>query len=203
MTATADTLIRDAAPTSTKRRRIPAEPGLWGFLLADMTVFAGFFGFYLWSLGDARTEFAADAAHLVVPLGLLNTLVLLTSSWAVVRALRAHQAGDFVAARSWLRATLASSGAFVAIKLSEYAIEIAGGHTMISSDFFMYYFVFTAMHLMHVTVGTVLVSRWHRSLRPGGRPSSLLWAQSAAGYWHMVDLLWLVIFSFLYIGSHA
>jgi nitric oxide reductase NorE protein len=67
----------------------------------------------------------------------------------------------------------------------------------------MYYFALTGLHLMHVTIGAILVGTWLRSLRPGGRPASSLWAESSAGYWHMVDLLWLIIFSFLYIGSHS
>jgi nitric oxide reductase NorE protein len=191
------------APVIAGRRRLPAEPGLWGFLLADMTVFAGFFAFYLWSLGGSRAAFAADASALIVPLGLINTLVLLASSWTVVRAARAHSAGDWQSARRWLRLTLAGAVAFAVIKFSEYGVEIARGHTMTSSGFFMFYFVLTGMHLMHVTIGSGLVTRWYHSLRPGGRPASPLWAESAAGYWHMVDLLWLIIFSFLYIGSHS
>jgi nitric oxide reductase NorE protein len=193
---------RSSAAT-TRRRRIPAEPWLWYFVLADMTVFAAFFGYYLWALQDDRTAFAADAAHLSVPLGLANTIVLLSSSYTIVRALRAHNDGYTVPARGWLRLTLAGAAVFVVIKLSEYGIEISAGHTLTSSKFFMYYFVLTGLHLMHVTIGTTLVGTWLRSLRPSGRPASSRWAESSAGYWHMVDLLWLIIFSFLYIGSHA
>jgi nitric oxide reductase NorE protein len=199
MIVTRDT--RSAAMT--KRRRIPAELSLWYFVLADMTVFAVFFGYYLWARGDDRTAFAADASHLIVPLGLVNTVVLLCSSYTIVRALRAHSTGDTDSARGWLRLTLAGAAAFVVIKLSEYGIEISAGHTLTSSTFFMYYFVLTGLHLMHVTIGTILVSTWLRSLRHGGRPASTRWAESSAGYWHMVDLLWLIIFSFLYIGSHS
>jgi nitric oxide reductase NorE protein len=200
MTATRQTPSQAA---TTSRRRIPAEPWLWYFLLADMTVFAVFFGYYLWALRDHRTAFAADAAHLIVPLGLANTVILLCSSYTIVRALRARADGDTASARTWLRLTLAGAAAFVAVKLSEYGIEISAGHTLTSSTFFMYYFVLTGLHLMHVTIGSILAGTWLRSLRPGGRPASALWAESAAGYWHMVDLLWLIIFSFLYIGSHS
>jgi nitric oxide reductase NorE protein len=194
--------IRSPAAT-TPPRRLPAEPGLWYFILADMTVFAVFFGYYLWALRGDRTAFAADASHLIVPLGLINTIVLLCSSYTIVRALRAHRNGDTESARGWLRLTLAGAAAFVVIKLSEYGIEISAGHTLTSSKFFMHYFVLTGLHLMHVTIGTVLAGTWLRSLRRGARPASLRWAESSAGYWHMVDLLWLVIFSFLYIGSHS
>jgi nitric oxide reductase NorE protein len=199
------TLTRQSrsSATTTIRRDPPAEPWLWYFLLADMTVFAGFFGYYLWALGNDRAAFAADAAHLIVPLGLANTIVLLSSSYTVVRAVRAHTNGSYASARGWLRLTLAGAAVFIVIKLSEYGIEISAGHTLRSSHFFMYYFVLTGLHLMHVTIGVILAGTWLRSLRPGGQPASLRWAESSAGYWHMVDLLWMIIFSFLYIGSHA
>jgi nitric oxide reductase NorE protein len=202
MTAPAHAIAPEAGRAGQRSRKIPAEPAFWAFVLADMSVFAGFFGFYLWALDNNRADFAAAAAHLIVPVGFVNTLVLVGSSWTAVRALSAHRAGRYVATRIYLRITVAGAAVFVIVKASEYAAEIANGHTMVSAPFFMYYYVLTALHLMHVTIGTLLIARWYRSLQPGARPASRIYAECAAGYWHMVDLLWLIIFSFLYIGSH-
>ncbi|MBA0126846.1 cytochrome c oxidase subunit 3 [Haloechinothrix sp. YIM 98757] len=182
---------------------VPAERGMWLFLLADMTVFALFFGAYLWEFGSARHEFTADAAALPVPVGFVNTLVLLTSSFLVVRAVEAHRSGAFGRARRFLGGTLAGAGTFAGLKLVEYALEIAAGHGLTTSPFFMYYFVITGVHLMHVAIGTTLLVAWRRALAPGKAPYGPRWAEGVAGYWHMVDLLWLIIFSLLYIGSYA
>ncbi|GAA5129561.1 cytochrome c oxidase subunit 3 [Haloechinothrix salitolerans] len=182
---------------------VPSEPWLWLFLLADMTVFGLFFGAYLWEFGSARDAFTADANALYVPLGFVNTLVLLTSSLFVVRAVESHRLGAFARARRYLTGTILGAGSFAVIKLGEYALELAHGHGLTSSDFFMYYFVITGVHLMHVGIGTSVLVAWHRSLRSGHCAFRTRWVEGVAGYWHMVDLLWLIIFSLLYIGSPA
>ncbi|MCV7221730.1 cytochrome c oxidase subunit 3 [Mycolicibacterium elephantis] len=183
-----------------RQRRLASDTAFWGFIFADMTVFALFFIAYLWQFGSNRSEFRADAAHLVIWLGLTNALILLTSSYLVVRAVQKHRAGTD--ARMLIGWALALAAAFALVKSGEYAIEISAGHTLKSSTFFMYYFVLTGLHLMHVLIGSTLLLTWWRGER-SGRPVSFRFAESAAGYWHMVDLLWILIFSFVYIGSHA
>lgn len=194
----ATTLHQDSG---TGTHREPAEPWLWIFLLGDMSIFALFFGAYLWAFSGNRAAFAADAASLVLPLGLLNTLILLTSSYFIAGAVRAHRNGDLGGSHRLLSWTLGSAAAFALVKLVEYALESMDGHGLISSPFFMYYFVLTGLHLMHVAIGSILLVAWRRSLRARSGLCSCATAEGIAGYWHMVDLLWIVIFSFLYIGS--
>lgn len=195
------TLRLERSDVREPRGATPAEPGLWGFLLADMTVFAMFFTAYLWQLGSHRADFLQDATHLTLAFGFVNALVLVTSSFFVVRAVQAYRAGDDV--RRLLSWALSASGVFVVVKVVEYTLEVTGGHTLTSSDFFTYYFVLTGLHLMHVAIGSVLLTVWSRSQRPGARRVSPRFAEGAGAYWHMVDLLWILIFSFVYIGSHA
>lgn len=193
----------DTAPAQvgSGRRDGPAEPWLWGFLLADMSVFAMFFIAYLWDFGSDRSGFVAEASHLVVALGLVNALVLLTSSFLVVRAVQSHRGGGDP--RCFLTGALLLGALFAVVKIVEYSLEIGDGHTLTSSTFFTYYYALTGLHLMHVAIGSVLLIVWRRSTRPGARPASAAFAEGAGAYWHMVDLLWILIFSFVYIGSHA
>ncbi|WP_344203582.1 cytochrome c oxidase subunit 3 [Aeromicrobium alkaliterrae] len=166
-----------------------------------MSVFAAFFIAYLWDFGSDRAGFVAEASHLVVALGLANALVLLTSSFLVVRAVQTHRSGGDP--RAALAGALVLSACFAVVKVVEYTLEIGDGHTLTSSTFFTYYYALTGLHLMHVAIGTLLLVTWRRSVRPGGRRVSTRFVEGAAGYWHMVDLLWILIFSFVYIGSHA
>ena len=189
----------EAAPAK-HAHRLASDTAFWGFIFADMTVFVAFFVAYLWQFGDNRDEFRSEASHLVMWLGLVNAVVLLTSSYFVVRAVQNLRAG--VDARVLLGGALTSAATFAMVKSVEYAIEIGAGHTMTSSTFFMYYYVLTGLHLMHVAIGSILLTVWWRGER-AGRVVGQRFAESAAGYWHMVDLLWILIFSFVYIGSHA
>ena len=178
-------------------RHIPGEPGLWIFLLGDMIMFSVFFGFIAVLHGRHPATFRTSQQALHPGLGLLNTLLLLTASALVVRGLRQLRAGRPARTLPW--ALLCALG-FAAIKGCEYALVIRDGHTPSSNDFFMYYFVFTGIHLAHLTIGlgalTVLIVL---SRRPARSRGALLVAEGAAAYWHMVDLLWLVLFPLFYL----
>nr|AEO27335.1 cytochrome c oxidase subunit III [Pseudomonas sp. 19-rlim] len=189
--------------TSHGRKPMPAEPGMWFFILGDMSIFAMFFGAYLWALGENRQAFINEASSLVVALGFANTLVLLSSSYAVARAVQMHRAGNWAATRQWLSWALAAATAFAVIKVFEYGMELVDGKGLTSSPFFMYYFVLTGLHLLHVAFGSLLLVVWRRSLNDRSAAHSANRVESVAGYWHMVDLLWLLIFSFVYIGSSS
>lgn len=194
MTATAAETEHSAPP---HHRHIPGEPGLWIFLLGDMIMFSVFFGFIAVLHGRHPRMFRASQQALHPDLGLLNTLLLLTASALVARGLRQLRSGRPARTLPW--ALLCALG-FAAVKGCEYALVIRDGHTPSSNDFFMYYFVFTGIHLAHLTIGTgaltvlVVLSR-RRALSPG----HLLVAEGAAAYWHMVDLLWLVLFPLFYL----
>jgi nitric oxide reductase NorE protein len=179
------------------RGHIPGEAGLWIFLLGDMIMFSVFFGFIAVLHGRQPAMFRASQQVLHPGLGLLNTLLLLTASALVVRGLR--QLRSARRART-LPAAILCALAFAAVKGSEYALVIRGGHTPSSNDFFMYYFVFTGIHLAHLVIGlgalTVLIVL---SRRPALGRGGLLVAEGAAAYWHMVDLLWLVLYPLFYL----
>ncbi|MFF4115809.1 cytochrome c oxidase subunit 3 [Streptomyces sp. NPDC001714] len=194
MTATA---ARTGESAPQHHRHIPGEPGLWIFLLGDMIMFSVFFGFIAVLHGRHPMMFRASQRALHPDLGLLNTLLLLTASALVARGLRQLRSGRPARTLPW--ALLCALG-FTAVKSFEYALVIHDGHTPSSNDFFMYYFVFTGIHLVHLTIGTgaltvlVVLSR-RRALSRG----HLLVAEGAAAYWHMVDLLWLILFPLFYL----
>jgi len=84
------------------------------------------------------------------------------------------------------------------VKGAEYTLLINEGHTGGSNDFFMYYFVFTGVHLAHLVIGTVillLIARMSR--RPQVTPGQRKFAECGALHWHMVEALWLVLFRLL------
>lgn len=183
--------------TPRQQRHVPGEPGLWVFLLGDMFMFSVFFGFIAVLHGRHPRMFRASQQALHPDLGLLNTLLLLIASALVARGLRQLRSGRPTRTLPW--ALLCALG-FAAVKGFEYTLVIHDGHTPDSNDFFMYYFVFTGIHLAHLAIGmialTVLIVLSRRPALSGGQ---LLVAEGAAAYWHMVDLLWLVLFPLFYL----
>lgn len=198
----------DAEPPEQQGRQsvvisgLPAEPGLWVFILGDMTVFGWFFLVFMWENRQDRRLFADSAGDLHQSIGVVNTLVLLASSLFVVLALHAHRNGRVRSLGRWLAAAGVCAAGFVGIKAIEYSIEIGNGHNPSENTFFLFYFTLTGIHLLHVLIGAALLFAWWRTARRGrGYERERVFAESAAVYWHMVDLLWIVIFTLLYLTS--
>jgi nitric oxide reductase NorE protein len=194
--------LRPPRPGKTRVGHIPGEAGLWVFILGDMTVFAAILLVFLWERRSDPVAFKGSAHQLIQPVGAVNTLVLLLSSYLVVRALFAHRADRHPQARRLVAGAVGCAAVFAGLKAIEYYREISAGHTPSSGIFFTFYFVLTGLHLLHVIVGAVLLLTWQAMLqrrRPwtGARKA----AEAIASYWHMVDLLWVAIFALVYLVS--
>lgn len=188
-----------AGSTEQHVRRIPGEEGIWVFVLGDMAVFALFFGTILVMRGEQSAMFAHSQHTLHPVLGMANTLLLLTGSLLVARGLNCMRSGSTRASRLFAGGFLCAL-AFAAVKSCEYALLVGEGYTGGTNDFFMYYFVFTGIHLAHLVIGAViLLVLAVQSRRPRRQPRQIRAAECGACYWHMVDLLWLVLFPLLYL----
>ncbi|MHB0776299.1 cytochrome c oxidase subunit 3 [Halomonas sp. WWR20] len=190
-------------PVSVAYRHLPGDLAMWFFILVELAVF----GLLLIGLVVARTHepeiFAAGARTLHTAFGLINTLILLTGSYCVARAVAAIRAGSLPTCTRWLRAGAASGLAYVAIKFTEYGGLIGAGYTLRSSTFYFFYFFVTVFHLMHVVLGMIILLAVARRCRHGAYredPACGVGAvESGASYWHMVDLVWLVLFPIVYV----
>jgi nitric oxide reductase NorE protein len=182
------------------RGHVPGEPGIWVFVLADMCVFAAFFGVFLVARIHESQLFAASRPELTVPFGLVNTIVLLTSSLFVAFAVRRLRAGDRSTATKLVTGAMACGVVFLVIKVVEYSEKVAHGIFPTTNDFFLYYFIFTGIHAVHVILGLVglTVVRFVVN-RPTPGANDQRTAEIGATFWHMVDLLWVVLFPLFYL----
>jgi nitric oxide reductase NorE protein len=193
-------------PTLTRRHGAPRQgstslpgfEGFWVFIAGDLALFTLLFGSFLAARSSDVEGFVTAQASLSPTHGGLNTLLLLSSSWAVARGVIAVRAGEVDAARRFLGWGIVAGAGFAVSKLGEYAVKLAHGDTPASSDFLMYYFALTGIHFLHVLVGLVLLSGVRRSWRRTP-PVRLAGVESLACYWHMVDLLWILLFPLLYL----
>lgn len=183
-------------------RRIPGEAGVWLFILGDMVAFALMFGVLVWTEADDPALYAAGQSELTIAIGVVNTLILLTSSLVVALAVRAARGPQAARAAPLLAGAMGCAVAFATLKAVEYIALASDDVTGRSGDFFTYYFTFTGIHLLHVTIGLVVLTAVRRMVRRSrgaldGHEMSLV--ESGASYWHMVDLLWIVLFALLYL----
>ncbi|MBI3297178.1 MAG: cytochrome c oxidase subunit 3 [Elusimicrobia bacterium] len=206
-------VVTAAALGLPEEREDPGKLGIWLFLLSEVLLFGGFFAAYVmtrWgspvcALGaPAWPEGAARSA--LYP-ALLNTLVLITSSYTVVRALCAAQRGDRAGFRREMGVTVALGVCFLAVKGFEYALKFhhgltPGGEFALANPgfrvFFSFYFLMTGLHGLHVAVGLA----WNALLLGSRDASPERFARKveyAALYWHFVDVVWVFLFPLFYL----
>lgn len=183
-----------------ERNHVPGEPGVWILIFGEMTVFASIFASFLYYRQFDVAGFTAAQAHLTKAIGLANTLLLLTSSLFVAKGVEAARHGRHRAAPRLFATALACALAFVALKSFEYFELFGAGIAVNSHAFFSFYFGLTALHLGHVVIGAILLGLLTMfTAQPFARPSHYALVESAGCFWHMVDLLWIVIFPLLYL----
>jgi len=197
MTATAN---RDTPGRTPDPKRIPGEEGVWVFVLGDMTVFALFFATFMYSRVKNPELFARDHASLNVTLGTVNTVLLLSSSLFVALAVQQVLRGVHRSAPRLFGAALACGLGFVVVKAVEWSHLFGNGKTVGSGEFFSYYFMFTGIHLAHALIGCAILSRLIPiSRRPQLTGRDAMLCEAGGIFWHMVDLLWVVLFALFYL----
>ncbi|MFI5510315.1 cytochrome c oxidase subunit 3 [Mycobacterium sp. NPDC051804] len=189
-------------PNELSARRIPGESGTWVFLFGDMVVFGVFFVTFMVERAKEPDVFDVARTSLHIGVGVANTLVLLSSSLCVVIALGAIRAGAKSIATKAASAAIACGLLFVGLKIFEYVALTTSGHGPGANDFFLYYFILTGLHLFHVCIGVgvlmFLLTQTRRSEFSPARTSAI---EGGACFWHLVDLLWIVLFAVLYLVS--
>ena len=179
---------------------LPGEVGVWMFILGDMLIFSLFFGVFFFYRAHDIDLYMASQASLNQKYGVINTLLLLTSSLFVVLALQSarHRLQKY-GVRFLQLAFLCGLG-FAVVKFIEYGGKINHGITLVTNEFFMFYYILTGIHFLHVLIGMgVLTFMIFKCGNSAFQESDVFILESGASYWHMVDLLWIVLFPLLYL----
>jgi cytochrome c oxidase subunit 3 len=194
-----------------------AKLGMWLFLAQELLFFSGLFVSYLVFRLWYPDAWSVCSHELDWKLGTVNTLVLLFSSATAVLAVRSAQLGERAKTSMYLLVTIACACAFLVIKYFEYTHKFEAGllpgpyfnpHGHVNAEvfptgsaaFFSVYFMATGVHGIHVLVGIgVLLWIWRRN--ESGEFTKEFWTpvDLVALYWHLVDLIWIYLFPFLYL----
>lgn len=180
------------------RSRYPGQPAMWFFVIGDLWIFTCYFACYMFDRGQNPEAFLRGQQMLSQGIGAFNTILLLTSSLLVAFCVQAVRAGAIAQAKRWLLLGGGCGVAFLLIKAAEWYIKISAGLPAGADDFFVYYFMFTGLHFLHVSLGLVILTLVFRELKTV-KPPQTAFVESGATYWHMVDLLWIIIFALLYL----
>jgi heme/copper-type cytochrome/quinol oxidase subunit 3 len=173
--------------------------GIWLFLASEVMLFGALFSTYI-ILRTGAVEW--PQGELSVPLGAINTLILISSSVTMVMAWASLKMNDWGKHRLYLILTFALAGVFLINKYFEYAEHLALGEGPWESTFLAIYFTLTGLHGLHIVGGMVVMAYF---IGPGAKmaktsPEQFTNRIEYTGlYWHFVDLVWIFLFPVLYL----
>jgi nitric oxide reductase NorE protein len=177
---------------------VPGQGSMWFFVIGDLWIFSCYFACYIHDRARDPEPFLQGQQLLSQGIGVLNTVILLTSSLFVALCVQATRARDIVTASRFLALGFASGAGFMLVKAGEWYLKIHAGFPESTEPFFVYYFMFTGLHVVHVSLGLLILALLWQKLR-GKKQPRVEFAETSATYWHMVDLLWIAIFALLYL----
>jgi nitric oxide reductase NorE protein len=177
---------------------IPGQMDMWVLVMIEAMTFSSYFVVYTVYYRNNAELFLASQSELNLAFGVINTMLLLTSSWSVARCVERSRAGDYTAAMRNLFLTVAGGLLFIGLKLYEWSVEIQKGFYFSTNEFFSFYYFLTGIHLLHVLVGFIALGVVFYQLKSPARRSQEL-IETGATFWHMVDFLWVIIFALLYV----
>jgi len=172
---------------------------MWVFLGSDCLFFGALIATYMVYRGQSLTgPYPIDIIN--VPVTTISTFVLLMSSFAMVQALAATHADNKRGIVGWLVATAVLGAIFIGFQIVEFNTFKNEGLTLGGNLFGATFFTLTGFHGAHVTLGIIwLVAMAIVANKGRVGPNSVLDIELLGLYWHFVDIVWIVIFTLLYL----
>ena len=172
---------------------------MWLFLASDCLFFGSFIAAYLLYRGRSVVgPYPEDLFD--IPFTSVSAFILLMSSVTMVLALAAIQRGNVRNLRIWLFTTAMLGTLFIAGQVFEFTEFNHEGLSLSTNLFGTTFLVLTGFHGAHVTVGVlILLSLFVVSMRGGIQQKDSLAIELAGLYWHFVDIVWIVIFTLVYL----
>src|SRR5690554_963684 len=187
-------------PNQPTAKEVPGDVALWFFLMAELAAFAVMIlGFAMVRITQPEMFFdGLNELHLSG--AIINTLALLTGSYfAAIGVVKVRQ--QQAKSHLYFVAAAAVGAIYLFVKMNEYIGLYSSGYTLHTNTFFSFYFFSTFFHYLHVLAGIVillLIARWLKTTAEDSENRNRA-AEGIASYWHMVDIVWIVLLPTLYL----
>jgi len=175
--------------------------GFWVYLMTDLLMFTVLFAVY--AVLQGKTLGGESGRELFsLPLALAETLILLTSSFTCGIAMIAARRGIKAQTLIWFGITFVLGLAFLSLELKEFVEFIHEGHTLRSNAFLSSFFVLVGTHGLHITSGLLWMVITLVFVMKRGLNSHLVRKLTMLSlFWHFLDIVWIFIFTIVYLGA--
>jgi cytochrome o ubiquinol oxidase subunit 3 len=191
-----------AAESMPEYERDPAAKtlfGFWVYLMTDCILFATLFATFAVLRGNTN---GGPSGHDIfsLPYVLAETMILLTSSFSCGLALLSARAGNKNAALTFFAVTFLLGASFLGLELHEFAGLVRDGHSWHRSGFLSSFFTLVGTHGLHITAGLIwMLVMMMRTLKQGITENGLRRLTLLAMFWHFLDVVWIFIFTIVYL----
>ncbi|MCP5062518.1 MAG: nitric oxide reductase [Ignavibacteriae bacterium] len=194
------------ATTSTEKinyKNIFYPPGgilIWMIILVEVLTFTIALIVFAFQRQDTLNLFNTSQAMLDKIIGTINTIVLLTSGFFMAESLHKLKLGNNVKSKLYLLVTIFFGIVFLALKSYEYGSKLNHGIGLNYNSFFTFYWLLTGFHFLHVLFGVILLTYIYKKIKSGKySQNNFLDVETSASFWHMCDLIWMLLFPVLYL----
>lgn len=173
---------------------------LWIIVFLELITFTVGIAFFLSAKEQSMESFQNSQLLLHTWLGAINTIVLVTGGYMMAESLRLLKKGNNAASYRWLMWSIFMAAAFLLIKGYEYYEKVLAGYNLDYSEFFTFYWMLTGFHFIHVVIAVIILLVLARGIKRGtyGKRKHLD-VESGAIFWHMCDLIWIMLYPVLYL----
>ncbi len=148
---------------------------------------------------QAPEMFHTSRLHLNTTIGTINTIALISSGFFMALSVRYFKENNLKKSSLFLKLTMLGGVLFLVLKGFEYYEKMVIGLTLGYNTFFTFYWLLTLFHVIHLLVGLVILAFMQRDLNKNKTKAKLEDVEASAAFWHMCDLIWLLIFPVIYL----
>jgi len=186
--------------TKINTQNIYYPPGgilMWIIIFLELITFGIALLFLVINSKENPEIFHQSRGHLNATFGAVNTVFLLTSGFFMAATVRQFKNNNLHKTSFYLKLTMLGGVLFLLLKGIEYYLKMDAGYTIDYNTFFTFYWLLTGFHVIHVIVGLVILLWMQYAVK--NSKALLEDVEASAAFWHMCDLIWLLLFPVLYL----
>ncbi len=188
--------------TNHQSKSIFYPPGgilIWIIIYLELITFGAGLIAFVYTGKNELVVFTESATHLNKTIATINTLLLLASGFYTAKGVLSFKKQEITSTLKSINWAMVFGSGFIVLKCVEYYGKMQLGYNMGYNTFFMFYWLLTGFHFIHVLVGLVILFFTKRAIIKQQNQYLLEDFEAGASFWHMCDLIWLMVFPVLYL----